>query len=70
MNDDQTVRRVENMIACTVGLIEELTGEFSPDQRDEVGSTIFGFWATQEDIRHPREDGQLWKNIVKQRMAE
>jgi len=61
----ETVARVKAMITCTIGLIEETTGELSQDQRDVIGSTIFGFWATQEDKRHPRPDGQLWKDIVR-----
>ena len=65
MVDGETVARVQAMITCTIALIENSTGELSQDQRDTIGSTIFGFWATQEDKLHPRADGQLWKNIVR-----
>lgn len=63
-NDKETVARIQVMIGATIRLIEESTGELSQGQRNDIGSTIFGFWATLEDKRHPRPDGQLWKNIV------
>jgi len=64
VTDKETVERVRAMITFTIGMIEEGTGEFSQDQRDDAGSIIFGFWTAQEDKRHPRTDGQLWKDIV------
>jgi len=65
--DKETVARIQANIGVTIRLIEEVTGELSQGQRNNIGSMIFGFWVTQEDKRHPRADGQLWKDIVKER---
>lgn len=63
--DKETVARIHSMITSVIALIQEITGELSQDQRNHVGSTIFGFWATLEDKRHPRTDGQLWVDVVR-----
>lgn len=62
--DEKTVSRIHLMITAVIALIEDATGELSQEQRDSIGSVVFGFWSALEDKRHPRADGLLWKDIV------
>jgi len=65
MTNRNAMLQIHSMIGRVIPLIENVVGEFSQDQRNTVGSILFGFWAVQEDMRYPRIDGKLWKDIAR-----
>ena len=62
---EHTAKKIYGMTCEVLKLIEEITGEMSQQQKNEVGSTILAFWAAAEDKLHPRDDGKTWVKIIR-----
>lgn len=56
----ETIERAAKKVALD---IEEITGEWSQEQRNAVIAAVMGLSLAHEDVFHPREDGRTWREV-------